>query len=275
MAGRGRTERKRPLGILVITFSRLETAIEHDTIYSMLSLARDVCPLPKPSFASNAKTPVETPVKTPVQTYVQTPVQTLVDELPPFEAANPFHSNYTVPKGLGSIPAPLERQQRRPLIVDYSQPFEHVCKRFVQFAIQDSQSLDILCTPWAPPSERLPSWVPNSSQASEVMNRHNVFQRVNGDSFVSSPPFSKFERIRIYDASRLTSPKFRISNSLIGTPIISVEGLPLDAIQERRSPALMGNIPPGWTGFLGWRDITQPPPEKAWRTLVDDRGRYV
>lgn len=44
MAGRGRIERKRPLGILVITFSRLETAIEHDTMYLILSLARDVCP---------------------------------------------------------------------------------------------------------------------------------------------------------------------------------------------------------------------------------------
>lgn len=107
------------------------------------------------------------------------------------------------------------------------------------------------------------------------MNRHNVFQRVNGDSFVPGPLTFDVIRYRVYDASRLKSPKFRISNSLIGTPIINVEGLLLDAIQERRSPALMGNTPPRWTGFLGWRDITQPPPEKAWRTLVDGCRKCV
>lgn len=222
-----------------------KTTIEHDTIYSMLSLARDVCPLSKPSIASNAKT--------------------LVDEPPLLEAVHPQHDKYTVPKGLGNIPTALGRQQRRPLIVNYSQPFEHVCTRFKQLAIQNFQSLDILCTPWAPPSKRLPSWVLSSSQAPEVINRHNMFERVNGDSFVSG--FGYFERMKLYDASRLTSPKFSISNSLVGTPIISVEGFPLDTILKRRSPALMGNIPPDWTSFLGWKNITKPPPEKAWRTL--------
>lgn len=81
--------------------------------------------------------------------------------------------------------------------------------------------------------------------------------------------------MKLYDASRLTSPEFRISNSPVGTPSVSVEGLPLDTIQKRRSPALMGNIPSDWTSFLGWENITKTPPEKAWRTLIGDRGRYL
>lgn len=230
----GQIQRKRPLRSLVTTFSVLKTTIEHDTIYSMLSLARDVCPISNPSIASNAKS--------------------------------------LVPKGLRTIPTPRERQRRGSLIVDYSQPFEQVCQKFVQLAIQESQSLDILCTPWAPPSETLPSWVPSSSQAPEVINRHNVFERVNGDNFVSG--YGDFENTNLYNASRLTSPKFCMSDSLVGTPIISVEGFRLDTIQEKGSPALMGNIPHGWTSLLGWEDITKPSPEKAWRTLIGDRGDY-
>lgn len=247
----GQIERKRPLRFLIRNFRWLKTTIEHDTIYSMLSLARDVCPLSEPPIASNAKT--------------------LVDEPPPLGAVRPLHGKHTVPKGLRNIPTPRERQRRRPLIVDYSQPFEQVCRGFVLSAIQDSQSLDILCTPWAPPSERLPSWVPSSSQAPVVMNSHNAFERVNGDNFVSG--YGDFEKTKLYDASRLTTPKFCISNSLVDTPIISVEGFPLGTVQEKRSPALMGNIPPDWTSLLGWENITKPAPEKAWRTLIGDRGR--
>lgn len=230
----GQIQRKKSLRSLVTTFGVLKTTIEHDTIYSMLSLARDVCPISNPSIASNAKS--------------------------------------LVPKGLKTIPTPRERQRRGSLIVDYSQPFEHVCQKFVQLAIQESQSLDILCTPWAPPSETLPSWVPSSSQAPEVINRHNVFERVNGDNFVSG--YGDFENTKLYNASRLTSPNFCISDSLVGTPIISVEGFRLDTIQEKRSPALMGNIPHDWTSLLGWEDITKPSPDKAWRTLIGDRGDY-
>lgn len=230
----GQIQRKKSLRSLVTTFGVLKTTIEHDTIYSMLSLARDVCPISNPSIASNAKS--------------------------------------LVPKGLKTIPTPRERQRRGSLIVDYSQPFEHVCQKFVQLAIQESQSLDILCTPWAPPSETLPSWVPSSSQAPEVINRHNVFERVNGDNFVSG--YGDFENTKLYNASRLTSPNFCVSDSLVGTPIISVEGFRLDTIQEKRSPALMGNIPHDWTSLLGWEDITKPSPDKAWRTLIGDRGDY-
>lgn len=230
----GQIQRKKSLRSLVTTFGVLKTTIEHDTIYSMLSLARDVCPISNPSIASNAKS--------------------------------------LVPKGLKTIPTPRERQRRGSLIVDYSQPFEHVCQKFVQLAIQESQSLDILCTPWAPPSETLPSWVPSSSQAPEVINRHNVFERVNGDNFFSG--YGDFENTKLYNASRLTSPNFCVSDSLVGTPIISVEGFRLDTIQEKRSPALMGNIPHDWTSLLGWEDITKPSPDKAWRTLIGDRGDY-
>ena len=36
----------------------------------------------------------------------------------------------------------------------------------------------------------------------------------------------------------------------------------------------MGNIPPGWAEFLGWNDLSEPPPDKLWRTLIGDRDRY-
>ena len=236
----GRIKREDSLASLVMKFGWLKTTIVHDTIYSMLSLARDVYPVPKPSVASSAKT--------------------FVDESLPLEVFRQSGITPTVLKAADAFRKPLKR--RRTLMVDYSQPFEHVCKDFVQLAIEDSQSLDILCRPWAPQYDKLPSWVPELSQAPTVLDRDNDFVMYK----------ISFWKPQIYHASGLKIPDFQMSNSSLGAPNISVKGFSLDAIQKRQSPALMGNIPPGWLDFLGWKDINQPPPQKAWRILVGDRA---
>ncbi|CAD6575078.1 MAG: hypothetical protein ASARMPRED_007045 [Alectoria sarmentosa] len=226
----GQIERRYSLEALVTQFSWTIPTNHHDAIYSMLSLARDVSPSPKSSTTSIAKTFVD-------------------QSSPSLQAVNQL--------------------ERRTMIVDYAQPFEHACKDFVQIAIQNSQSLDILCRPWAPQFDRLPSWVPEKSKAVMVMDRDNTMQSVNGDIFASA--LAGPVRSPIYNASKLKRPNFRMSDSSIGAPRMSVEGFTLDVIQAKQTPALMGNIPPGWIDFLGWKDIKGPPPDKAWRTLVGDR----
>ena len=51
----GQIERKSSLESLLMSFSWLETTCAHDSIYSILSLASDVYPLPKTSVTSSAK----------------------------------------------------------------------------------------------------------------------------------------------------------------------------------------------------------------------------
>ena len=242
----GQIERMYSLESLLMQLFWLKPTTEHDAIYSMLSMARDVYPSPKLSISPS------------------------VHESPPPEAVHHISLEPTVLKAADVCSMNLER---RKLIVDYSQPFEGVCKDFVQLAIQSSQSLDILCRPWAPLFKRLPSWVPQCSQAPFVINRDNKIQRVNGDLFITRDGGPG--KLQAYDASRLKRPNFCIFSNSVGAPLISVEGFILDAIHETHDPALMGNIPPGWVELLDWEDTNKPPPDKAWRTLVGDRGHDV
>ncbi len=41
------------------------------------------------------------------------------------------------------------RMERKTFAIDYIKPFFEVCKDFLQHTIKPSQSLDILCRPWA------------------------------------------------------------------------------------------------------------------------------
>ena len=230
----GQIERRYSLESLVMAFSWLETTSAHDSIYSMLSLASDRYPLPKSSVTSSAEGFLD------------------------------------VPKTAEGFLMPLEGRQRRPLIVDYSQNFEHVCKDFVQSVIQNSQSLDILCIPWAPNVDRLPSWVPVWSQAHTVLNKKHRRLGFDGNCFAGDRRGPVI--LQIYNASGTKPPLVLVSNSSDGAPILRVEGFTVDAVQAIGSPAQIGDIPPDWAGFLGWKDVSEPPPDKVWRTLVGDRG---
>ena len=242
-------QRIHSLEFLVMRFSWIKPTIHHDAIYSMLPLASDISFSAKHSVTLISKN--------------------FADELPPLQAVSKLEITPPVFRALQAIRRSLERRPLT-LIVDYSQPFEHLCKDFVQMAIHNSQSLDILCRPWAPTSYDLPSWVQDWSQAPLVMDRDNIFQRFNGDCFTSD---SGHEKKQAYDASRSNRPTFRLSDSPTGVPRISVEGFILDAIHLKKPPAMMGNIPAGWVESLGWQNIEDPAPEKAWRTLAGDCTR--
>ena len=254
----GRIERRYTLESLLMAFSSLRTAIPHDAIYSMLSLASDVYPSPKSSVTSSAKD--------------------IIDKPPPGKAVHELNITSTVPETAKGLRMPLEGLQRRPFVVDYLKPFGHVCRDLVCLVTQNSQSLDILCTPWAPLSYRdpfwtgrEPSWISVMPQAPTVMNRDSQRQAVNARCFARTlrgPGMS-----RTYDASRAKPPILFILDDPSGGSNIGVRGFTLDIVQKRASSAQKGEIPWGWIQFLGWNDINKPPPDKAWRTLVGDRGK--
>ena len=243
----GQLVRRYSLEYLVMEFcSWIKSTTHHDVIYQMLSLARDAFPSPRVSMIPHNKESAD-------------------ESSPPREVQ-------LSPAALKAVELFRRPLVRRTLFVDYAQSFEYVCRDFVQIAIQNSQSLDVLCRPWAPQYDNLPSWVPEKTK-SPLLGKDHTMQYNScsmSDMFFVSDLVEP-GRYQSYNASGTQRPNFCMSDSSIGVPRISVKGFTLDAVQAKQSPALMGNIPPGWVDFLGWKNSNGPPPDKAWRTLIGDR----
>lgn len=83
-----------------------------------------------------------------------------------------------------------------------------VCKDFLRVAIAKSESLDILCSHWAPEEgyddrgnkieiKDLPSWIPKLSGDAFMVGEDDKMVRKNADALVGQPAFGK----RNYSAS--------------------------------------------------------------------------
>lgn len=165
-------------------------------------------------------------------------------------------------KAVNAFRKPLESRRKKLRIqVDYSKPFAEVCKDFIDMAVHGSKSLDIICTPWAPAVTDLPSWVSTVSKAPRITQTNREFVRINAELLVRG------SRSRIYQAFGPSHPTFHFT-----AQTLRVKGFILDRVYAKQSPALMGNIPPGWVHLLGWTDTSTPAPEKVWRLFVADRG---
>lgn len=159
--------------------------------------------------------------------------------------------------------------------MDYDKSFFEVCKDFLEFTIESSQSLDMICRPWAPaplsPDEQLPSWIPTVRGAPYRPGVNRYHNRVNADNLVGVPSTGK----RNYNAARKYPLKktWRIGKS--GTPedrSLFVSGFILGSINQKALPAQQGNIPASWLNLAEWKNGSGPPPNAFWRTIVADRG---
>jgi hypothetical protein len=161
-------------------------------------------------------------------------LETLVSQLVSFDATEPRDIIYAV-LSLAKDTAegePLNASQNLgPVIVpDYDEGIVDVFRDFINFAISQSESLDIICRCWAPvvkiketpqttkgkvrnrqPSQwpvmktrmRFPSWMPSVSNAAYGTPVDHFVGRMNGDSFVGSP------EQKLYNATPRTRPIWR------------------------------------------------------------------
>ncbi|KAL9623318.1 MAG: hypothetical protein Q9160_002425 [Pyrenula sp. 1 TL-2023] len=158
-----------------------------------------------------------------------------------------------------------------PIVVDYKKEFYEVCKQFIEFAITQSRSLDILVHPWAPdPPEgepELPSWISRLSSAPfEKKPGRNSYGRVSADPLVGRPGNGP----RNYNASGKT--KIYPSRMFIRGRTLITTGFVLDTVGVKKSPAFEGIIPSTWLDLVDWHGGTSQVPDEFWRTLVADRG---
>jgi hypothetical protein len=236
---------------LVSTLSPFQATNPRDTIYAVLSLAEDTGAIF--SARPSAHIPVDAAI--------------------PGDNTQQFSE--TDKKKLQTVMSVWRKQVEKPYPVDYDKSFFEVCKDFLEFTIESSQSLDMICRPWAPTpltkDETLPSWIPTVRGAPYRPGANRYHNRVNADNLVGVPSTGK----RNYNAARKYPLKktWRIGKS--GTPedkSLFVSGFILGSINDKALPAQQGNIPASWLRLAGWKNGDGPPPNAFWRTIVADRG---
>ncbi|KAL8718347.1 MAG: hypothetical protein Q9225_004507 [Loekoesia sp. 1 TL-2023] len=172
----------------------------------------------------------------------------------------------------------------RPFPVDYGQDFVDICKDFMQFSIRQaegSRALDIICRPWAPPSEpekgtgkhqNLPSWIRGVEDAAFEVQGATLgekINRINANPLVGLPFGHRSygaAGTRKYDVKGVKFLKRPRHYNMF------VKGFVLQRVGELQERSQSGNIPKKWFDAGGWTDLRQDPPEDLWRTLVANRG---
>jgi hypothetical protein len=236
---------------LVSTLSPFQAANPRDTIYAVLSLAEDTGAI----FSARPSASIP------------------VDASNTGDGSQQFSDKDK--KKLQNVMKVWRRQVEKPYPVDYDKSFFEVCKDFLEFTIESSQSLDMICRPWAPAplnvDEQLPSWIPTVLGAPYRPGANKYHNRVNADNLVGVPSTGK----RNYNAARKYPLKktWRIGKS--ETPedkSLFVSGFILGSINQKALPAQQGNIPASWLRLAGWKTDSDLPPNAFWRTIVADRG---
>jgi hypothetical protein len=178
----------------------------------------------------------------------------------------------------------VKRSLKIRYLVDYEQPYRHVCRDYISFCVQtadDSRALDVICRPWAfdpKPEEEdrsMPSWVPSRSRAAYELYTHATFERKmdrkNADALVGFPaPIPRTYGAAGTLALRPKKIRFKTRNSYDS---MYVSGFILDRVEKTFGKSESGHIPQEWFPAGGWEDMAQDPPDEFWRTLVGNRDK--
>jgi Heterokaryon incompatibility protein (HET) len=275
---------------LVSTLSAFKASKPHDIIYAILSLASDTITTAEPSH-SRRKRP-GTMTRTDAEdgrltTVAPSEMQRHADAVNDGTSNDPEHHKESADNSEDDQNPWSETQKRiaekvvwvmqdrvgsKTFHVDYEKKrFYEVCEDFIAFSIKSSQSLDMLCRPWAPDADDLPdddrddlpSWICRLSRSPFRPRPDGNYGRVNAELLVGEPQLGP----KAYNAARTTAPEFH----RFGGRSLFVHGFVLDTVKYMKSPAVEGNIPHEWLAFGGWSKVKEEPPESFWRTLVADR----
>ncbi|PMD32074.1 HET-domain-containing protein [Hyaloscypha variabilis F] len=181
--------------------------------------------------------------------------------------------------------------------VDYDSPFFQVAQRFVASCIRGSNSLDIICRPWAPfpnyyysnfETPILSSWACTMEDAVFEIRGDGHYTRKRGDSFVGTPgrpiyqasrgfPFIPFDSQNSEPGANQFLEIARFSkgsrtNTRERALQMMVKGVVIGKIQSLGERAMEGTIPAGWFAMANWQQRSKPVPEAFYRTLVADRA---
>ncbi|KAF7512124.1 hypothetical protein GJ744_002286 [Endocarpon pusillum] len=284
------------LEALVSTLSAFQATKPHDIIYAVLSLASDIIATAEPASVSQKRhDSVTRRENREAKAWSRDAAKSLEGlgmretaeavEVAPSGEPEALHEPPESSTGTQSPSKEIQKRNAERFVgllrgrvrhkifhVDYEKKtFYEVCEDFIAFSIKSSQSLDMLCRPWAPDVEDLPdgdrddlpSWICPLSKSPFRPRPDGNYDRVNADLLVGDPE----SRPKLYNSARGTAPEFHrfVDRRLY------VHGFVLDTVSDLKSPAIEGNIPHEWLAFGGWSKLKEQPPESFWRTLVADR----
>jgi len=244
---------------LVTFLAAFQASRLHDTVYALLGLASDVCPAP-------------------IQPVPIEPVEIEEHDIPPpHPQVNSLKGRAeSVSNNLRRAGTAFAKRVSDTITVDYSLPPLVVFIEFLEHAMERSNSLDIICRPWAPEIGvdangapqlvELPSWIPSLNRKPFRPTRDGDMVRFNPDPLVGPASF----RHRFYQASGpgLIKPKYRfLENSEL-----EVGGFEIGEIQQAWDTGSFGNVPATWLEAGGWKSEADKPPDDLWRALVADRN---
>lgn len=156
------------------------------------------------------------------------------------------------------------------ILVDYSKSVPDVCKDVMRYAFSKTQSLNMICRPWAPritqKSMALPTWIQPVTKSAFGPTYNGTYTRINADPLVGNPGPGRC----FYNATPNVFLRRKIDRD--GKDILTVYGFVLDRIDRKAPPANGGVIPVEWNELADWEDASSlPPPDAFWRTLVGNR----
>ena len=270
---RGRKYPLLSLEYLVSKYSVFEASQARDTVYAMLSVAKDTAP--------RAMDPADPNL-------------------------GPLTARQILMRWLRE-----HSRARESYTVDYRQPIIEVYREFIAFSIRKSDSLDVVLRPWAPRVKRkndqaglaqdiqgaatfkekstlpanddeagddsdeeipLPSWISTLSRAPFSMAEHPTaglrMERRNADPLVGMPAPAK----KSYQAAETTTVAKHKFRELKSQYAMEVEGFIIDRVNRIEEPARLGNLPDTWLTAAGWTNRKKLPSEELWRTIVADRS---
>lgn len=184
----------------------------------------------------------------------------------------------------------MYKKPKRSFHVDYEKSMLSLCTEVVNFVVNQSNSIDIICKPWVPnmlsirdqkedihsdDKVTLPSWIQTREKRPFGFNpdhRNPKYTRIAADPLVGK----QLQGSKTYSASGIV-PYPRDMN-LIDGRVLNARGFVLDTVFKIGSQAVNGTIPSNWLQLGTWVDMYRRhpkpgnPPEQFWRTLVANRA---
>ncbi|KAI6773008.1 hypothetical protein HG530_003966 [Fusarium avenaceum] len=162
------------------------------------------------------------------------------------------------------------------LVMDYDKSEVAVYQDFTKFCVRSSKSLDVICRPWAMPSERkgiMPSWIPLLAK-SEFGEPEEIYTgRKNGDNLIGTPGSPNYEASgksqcdAVFETQAVDLEPFEAE-------ILVAKGFKLakvNALSHRNTGGVILRESLEMMGWEGFQRDSNSVPSGVWRTLVADR----
>lgn len=151
--------------------------------------------------------------------------------------------------------------------IDYRKSIWRICIEVIELILRDSDSIDIICRPWAPEGVGLPSWISTLHRDSFKMAGNGFYTRVNANALVGAPAYV----VKPYNACRKIQAGKNRYGHILDTGVLELRGFALGRVSRVSSVAIEGCVQPDWLALGQWNNVKDPPPDAFCRILVADR----